>query len=181
MSVRSAILVASEGVEQSELTSPWQALSAAGGTPQLVAPVLGRVQAYHYLDKGDTFPVDVTVDQTSAAEFDLLVLPGGVPNSDDLRLHPDAVALVWDFFAAGKPVATICHGPWMLIEAGVARGRTVTSWPSLRTDLRNAGATWVDEQVRICTDGPNTLITSRMPADLDAFTDAVLNEMSART
>jgi protease I len=181
MSMRTAILVAPEGVEQSELTSPWQALSAAGRAPQLVCTEPGSVQAYRHLDKGDTFPVDITVDQASAADFDLLVLPGGVPHSDALRLNREAVALVRAFFAAGKPVASISHGPWMLIEADVARGRTLTSWASLRTDLRNAGATWVDEQLRVCTEGPNTLITSRMPADLDAFNEAILTEMSART
>lgn len=181
MDVRSAILVAPQGVEQSELTSPLQALTEAGAHPQVVAPLPGTVLAYNYLEPGDTFPVDVTLDEASAADFDLLVLPGGVPNSDALRLHQGAVDFVRAFFAAGKPVAAICHGPWQLVEADAVRGRTVTSWPSLRTDLRNAGATWVDEQVRVCTNGPNTLITSRMPADLDAFNDAVLDEMSART
>lgn len=181
MSVATAILVAPIGVEQSELTSPWEALTAAGRAPHLISPVAGTVQGYHYLDKADTFPVDLAVDQASTADYDLLVLPGGVPNSDALRLYGNAVAFVRSFFDAGKPVAAICHGPWMLVEADVLRGRTLTSWPSLKTDIRNAGGTWVDEQVRVCKEGPNTLITSRMPADVDAFNEAVLNEMSATT
>ncbi|WP_037914717.1 type 1 glutamine amidotransferase domain-containing protein [Actinacidiphila yeochonensis] len=176
-----AFLVAPEGVEQSELTSPWQAVSAVGGDPRLISTAPGSVQAFQNLDKGDTFLVDATVDQASAVDYDLLVLPGGTANPDALRLHAGAVALTREFFAAGKPVAAICHAPWLLIEAGVVRGRTLTSWPSLRTDLGNAGATWVDEEVRVCRAGPNTLITSRKPADLDAFGEAVLTEMSART
>jgi protease I len=179
--VTTAFLVAPEGVEQSELASPWQALSAAAGDPRLVSTRPGSVQAVEHLDKAGTFPVDATVDEASADDYDLLVLPGGVAGPDALRVDGRAVALVREFFAAGKPVAAVCHAPWLLIEAGAVDGRTLTSWPSLRTDLRNAGATWVDEEVRICRAGPNTLITSRKPADLDAFDEAVLSEMGART
>jgi protease I len=177
--VRTAFLMAPEGVEQVELTSPWHALAQTGETPQLLSTAPGTVQAFNHLDKGDTFPVDGTVDQVSPGEFDLLVLPGGVANPDALRLDAGAVAFVRGFFDAGKPVAAICHAPWTLIEADVVRGRTLTSWPSLRTDLRNAGATWVDQQVRTCTAGPNTLITSRKPDDLEAFNEAVLREVGA--
>jgi protease I len=177
--VRTAFLTATEGVEQVELTSPWEALAGAGAQPVLVAPESGMVQAFQHLDKGDTFPVDLVVDEASVDDFDLLVLPGGVANPDALRLDAEAVAFARDFFTTGKPVAAICHAPWTLIEADVVRGRTLTSWPSLRTDLRNAGATWVDEQVAVCGSGPNTLITSRNPGDLDAFNHMVLLETGA--
>ncbi|MFI9357542.1 type 1 glutamine amidotransferase domain-containing protein [Streptomyces lydicus] len=176
--MQAAFLVAPEGTEQVELTKPWQAVTKANGTPKLVSTAAGKIQAFHHLDKADTFPVDLTVDEATEADFDGLVLPGGVANPDALRLDERAVALVRSFFDAGKPVAAICHAPWTLIEAEVVRGRTLTSWPSLRTDLRNAGATWVDEQVKICTAGPNTLITSRKPADLQAFCEAFLAEFS---
>jgi protease I len=174
MSVRTAFLVAPEGVEQIELTSPWQALVAAGETPRLVSPAEGTIQAFNHLDKGDTFPVDLTAGQTSAADFDALVLPGGVANPDALRTDKSAVDFVRGFFDAGKPVAAICHAPWTLIEADTVRGRTLTSWPSLRTDIRNAGGTWVDEEVVVCEAGPNTLVTSRKPDDLKAFNHALL-------
>lgn len=164
-----AFLVASEGIEQVELTEPWKAVRDAGGTPRLVAPEPGEVQAFNHLDKADTFPVDVTTEDADIAEYDGLVLPGGVANPDRLRTLPAAVAFAKGFFEAGKPVAVICHGPWTLVEADVVRGRTVTSWPSLQTDLRNAGAAWVDEEVSVCTAGPNTLISSRKPDDLPAF------------
>ncbi|MEU7003059.1 type 1 glutamine amidotransferase domain-containing protein [Nonomuraea sp. NPDC046570] len=164
-----AFLVAPEGVEQIELTEPWRAVESAGGTPRLVCTEPGRVQAFYHLNKADTFPVDATVDEVSAADFDALVLPGGVANPDLLRTVSEAVAFVSDFHDLGKPVAAICHAPWTLIEADTVRGRTLTSWPSLRTDLRNAGATWVDKEVMVCTNGPNTLVTSRKPDDLKAF------------
>ena len=167
-----AFLVAPEGIEQVELTEPWQAVEAAGDTPRLVSTRSGRVQAFDHLDKADTFPVDQVVGEASVDEFGGLVLPGGVANPDALRMDEQAVAFVRAFFDAGKPVAAICHAPWTLIEADVVGGRTVTSWPSLQTDLRNAGATWVDEQVQVCTSGPNTLITSRKPDDLKAFNAA---------
>ncbi len=176
-----AFLVAPEGVEQVELTDPWQAVSGAGGTPTLVSTKPGRIQAFNHLDKADTFPVDRTVGEVSASDFDALVLPGGVANPDFLRMAPKAVAFVKGFFDAGKPVAAICHAPWTLIEADVVRGRTLTSWPSLRTDVRNAGGTWVDEQVKVCTGGRSTLITSRKPDDLKAFDQALLKEFSKVT
>ncbi len=174
--MRAAFLMATEGVEQVELTSPWQHLSHSGVEPVLVAPESGPVRAFDHLDKADTFPVDVLVGKASVDDFDLLVLPGGVANPDHLRQDPEAVAFARAFFAAGKPVAAICHAPWTLVEADVVRGRTLTSYPSLRTDLRNAGATWVDERVAVCTAGPNTLVTSRNPGDLDAFNRAVVEE-----
>lgn len=171
-----AFLVAPEGIEQVELTEPWQAVIDAGGTPKLVSTESGRVQAFHHLDKADTFPVDQTVDQARVGDFDGLVLPGGVANPDALRMNEKAVAFARGFFDAGKPVAAICHAPWTLIEADVVRDRTLTSWPSLRTDVRNAGGTWVDEQVKVCTGGPNKLITSRKPDDLKAFCDTFVAE-----
>ncbi|MFI5806085.1 type 1 glutamine amidotransferase domain-containing protein [Streptomyces sp. NPDC051561] len=174
--MRIAFLVAPEGIEQVELTEPWAAVGAAGGTPVLVSTESGQVQAFHHLDKADTFPVDQVVGETSVEEYDGLVLPGGVANPDALRLDENAVAFAKSFFDADKPVAAICHAPWTLIEADVLRGRTLTSWPSLRTDIRNAGGTWVDEQVKICNGGPGTLITSRKPDDLKAFCEALVSE-----
>ncbi|MFF3274672.1 type 1 glutamine amidotransferase domain-containing protein [Streptomyces chrestomyceticus] len=174
-----AFLVAPEGIEQVELTEPWQAVIDAGGTPKLVSTESGRVQAFHHLDKADTFPVDQTVDQAQVGDFDGLVLPGGVANPDALRMNEKAVAFARGFFDAGKPVAAICHAPWTLIEADVVRDRTLTSWPSLRTDIRNAGGTWVDEQVKVCTGGPNKLITSRKPDDLKAFCDTFVKEFKS--
>lgn len=170
-----AFLVAPEGVEQVELTEPWQAVKQAGGTPVLVSTRPGHVQAYHHLDKGDAFPVDRTVAEADYSEFAGLVLPGGVVNADHLRTRPEAVAFVKAFFDDGRPVAVICHGAWTLVEADVVRGRTLTSWPSLRTDLRNAGAIWVDEEVRIDDSGPNTLVSSRKPDDLKAFCQAAVD------
>ncbi|WP_440066505.1 type 1 glutamine amidotransferase domain-containing protein [Streptosporangium sp. OZ121] len=173
-----AFLVAPEGIEQVELTEPWQAVKQAGGTPRLVSTEQGQVQGFNHLDRADTFPVDATVEEVSAADFDGLVLPGGVANPDFLRTVPEAVGFAKGFFDAGKPVAAICHAPWTLIEADVVRGRKVTSWPSLRTDLRNAGATWEDHEVVICSSGPNTLITSRKPDDLKAFCQAAMDAFS---
>ncbi len=164
-----AFLVAPEGIEQVELTEPWEAVKEAGGTPRLVSTVSGTVQAFNHLDAADTFPVDDTVESVSVGDFDGLVLPGGVANPDYLRTQETAVAFARSFFDEGKPVAAICHAPWTLIEGGVLAGRTITSWPSLQTDIRNAGGTWVDEEVVECTAGPNSLITSRNPDDLPAF------------
>ncbi|MEU2373613.1 type 1 glutamine amidotransferase domain-containing protein [Streptomyces misionensis] len=173
--MRIAFLVAPEGVEQVELTEPWKAAKDAGHEPVLVSTEAGKVQGFNHLDKADTFDVDEVVGETSANSFGGLVLPGGVANPDFLRLDEKAVAFVKDFFEQGRPVAAICHAPWTLVEADVVRGRVLTSWPSLKTDIRNAGGTWVDEQVKICDHGPNQLVTSRKPDDLKAFCDAFLH------
>jgi protease I len=170
-----AFLCSNEGTEQVELTEPWKAVEEAGATPKLVSLKSGKIQAFNHLDKGDTFDVDLTVDKADVKNFDGLVLPGGVANPDQLRTNQKAVAFAKGFFDAGKPVAVICHGPWTLVEADVVRGRTITSWPSVQTDIRNAGGTWVDEEVRICTGGPNTLVSSRKPDDLKAFCQAVVD------
>ncbi|MGW6270716.1 type 1 glutamine amidotransferase domain-containing protein [Streptomyces sp. NPDC055060] len=176
--MRVAFLMAPEGVEQIELTDPWKAVTDAGGEPVLVSTEEGHVQAFDHLDKADTFPVDKVVQEVSADSFDGLVLPGGVANPDALRLDEKAVSFVRGFFDSGRPVAAICHAPWVLVEAGVVSGRGLTSFPSLRTDIVNAGGSWVDEQVKICHDGPNTLITSRKPDDLKAFCEAILTEFA---
>ena len=170
-----AILVA-DGFEQVELEQPKLALEAAGAETQIVSPAQGEVQGWHHFDEGDRFPVDVPLAQARSMDFDALLLPGGVANPDQLRMQPQAVQFVKDFFAAGKPVAVICHGPWTLIEAGVVRGRTITSWPSLKTDLINAGATWVDQEV--VTD--QGVISSRQPADIPAFNQQMIEEFAAR-
>ncbi|MFF2503811.1 type 1 glutamine amidotransferase domain-containing protein [Streptomyces sp. NPDC058067] len=174
--MRIAFLMAPRGVEQVELTRPWQAVADAGDEPVLVSTRPGRIQAFRHLDRADTFPIDVTVGDTSAASFGGLVLPGGLANPDALRMDERAVSFVRDFFDAGRPVAAICHAPWTLIEAGVVAGRVLTSFPSLRTDIRNAGGTWVDEQVRVCDRGSGKLITSRRPDDLKAFCEAIVTE-----
>lgn len=160
-----AFAVANEGIEQVELTEPWKAVQEAGGRGVLLAPESGTTQAFDHLDKADTFVVDQTFDEADVAAFDALVLPGGVANPDALRTEEKAVAFIKAFVGSGKTVAAICHAPWTLIEADVVRGRKVTSWPSLQTDLRNAGAEWTDEEVVV--DG--NLITSRNPDDLPAF------------
>ncbi len=167
--VRVAFVVANEGIEQIELTEPWKAVREAGGQPELLAPKPGEAQAMNHLDKADRFHVDRTTAEAQVDDFDAVVLPGGVANPDQLRLDEPAVNFVRAMFVAGKPVAAICHGPWTLVEANVVRGRTLTSWPSLETDIVNAGGSWVDEEVHVCTEGPNTLITSRKPDDLKAF------------
>ena len=169
-----AFLVANEGVEQVELTEPWKAVEGVGATPVLVAPEMGEVQAFDHLDKADTFSVDRSVGEVDVEQFDALVLPGGVANPDQLRQDEAAVGFVRDFMSSGKPVAAICHAPWALVEADVLRGRTITSWPSLRTDVRNAGATWVDEEVHV----DEGLVTSRKPDDLPAFCAKLLEEMA---
>ena len=139
----------------------------------------GRVQGREHLERADTFPVDTTLDEVSAADFDALALPGGVANPDFLRMDDRAVAFIRGFFDAGKPVAAICHAPWILVEADAVRGRTLTSWPSLRTDIRNAGGTWVDEEVQVCSGGPNTLVTSRRPDDLKAYCQEIVQAFAA--
>jgi protease I len=170
---RIAFLVAPEGAEQVELTEPWKAVEEAGGAPELISTDSGEIQAFNHLDRADTFPVDRTVSEADASEYDGLVLPGGVANPDFLRADDDAVRFVRDFFEQAKPVGVICHGPWTLIEADVVRGRTITSWPTLKTDLRNAGANWVDEEVVV----DQGLVSSRKPDDLPAFCSKVVEEI----
>ena len=170
---RIAFLVAPEGAEQVELTEPWKAVEDEGGEPELISTESGEIQAFNHLDKADTFPVDRTVSDADASGYDGLVLPGGVANPDFLRMDEDAVQFVRDFFEQAKPVAVICHGPWTLVEADVVRGRTLTSWPSVRTDIVNAGGEWVDEEVHV--DGG--LVTSRKPDDLPAFCDKLVEEI----
>jgi protease I len=177
--MRIAFLTAPEGVEEIELTEPWKAAKSAGHEPVLVSTKAGEIQAFQHLDKSDTYPVDEVVGETSADSFGGLVLPGGVANPDMLRTDEKAVSFVADFFAQGRPVAAICHAPWTLVEADVVRGRVLTSWPSLKTDIQNAGGTWVDEQVKICDHGPNKLVTSRKPDDLKAFCEAFLDVFAA--
>ncbi len=177
---RIAFLVAPEGVEEVELTEPWRAVAKAGGCPALVSTTTGPVQAFNHLDRGDEFDVDRVVADVSADDFDALVLPGGVANPDQLRTDDRAVAFVRGFFDAGKPVAVICHGPWTLVEAGVLAGRRLTSWPSLRTDIVNAGGEWVDEQLVRCEGAPSVLLSSRKPDDLPAFCDALVTELASR-
>jgi len=169
-----AFLVAAEGIEQVELTEPWKAVEEAGGTPKLISPEPGEVQAFHHLDKADTFEVDVPVGDADPGTFEALVLPGGVANPDALRTDEAAVSFVRAFVESGKPVAAICHAAWSLVEAGVLEGRTLTSWPSLQTDVRNAGGTWVDEEVVV--DG--NLISSRKPDDLKAFNAKLLEALA---
>lgn len=173
MAKKIAFLVAAEGIEQQELTDPWKAVTDAGHEAVLISPESGTVQMFNHLDKADTKDVDVTVGDANADDYDALVLPGGVANPDALRTDKGAVAFVRDFVASGKPVAAICHAPWVLIEANVVRDRRLASWPSLQTDIRNAGGEWVDE--RSVVDG--NLITSRNPADLPAFNSALLDAL----
>ena len=170
---RVAILV-DDGFEQSELTSPKEALERARATPQVVSPKAGKVKGWKHTDWGEEIPVDATLDEVNADDFDALVLPGGVMNPDRLRINPRAVAFVRSFVDAGKPIAAICHGPWTLIQAGGVQGRTVTSWPSLETDLCNAGAKWVDREVVV----DRGLVTSRKPDDLEAFNRKMLEEIA---
>jgi protease I len=170
---RIAFLTANEGVEQVELTEPLESVREAGADAVILAPESGEVQAFNHLDKGDVFEAEA-VGNADPAEFDGLVLPGGVANPDQLRTEAEALEFARAIFEAGKPVGVICHGPWTLIEAGLARGRTLTSWPSLRTDLRNAGAEWVDEEVHV----DRGLVSSRKPDDLPAFTAKIVEEFA---
>jgi protease I len=166
--------LATDMVEQVELTEPWKAVEEAGGTPELISLEEGEIQGFDHYDKADTFPVDRVVSAVSADDYDGLVLPGGVGNPDTLRMDEDAVRFARTFVEAGKPVAVICHGPWTLVEAGVVRDRTLTSFPSVRTDIENAGGSWVDEEV-VVDDG---LISSRNPDDLPAFCRTLVEEFS---
>jgi protease I len=169
-----AVLVANEGVEQIEMTEPIDALREAGATVELIAPEKGEIQAFNHLDKADVFEADHAVGEVKAEAYDALVLPGGVANPDQLRTIEDATSFAHAFFEQGKPVGAICHAPWTLIDAQVLVGRTMTSWPSLRTDLENAGAHWVDEEVHV-DDG---LVTSRKPDDLPAFNAKIIEEFA---
>lgn len=177
LSGKSVAILASEGVEQAELTGPWDALREAGASVHLISDG-AKVQGFNHLDKADAFGADRTIDEVDPASYDALVLPGGVANPDHLRTVPRAVSFARAFVEAGKPVAAICHAPWLLVEAGAVSGRRLASWPSLQTDLANAGATWVDEQVVVDRDGPGPLITSRNPDDIGAFAEAVVQELA---
>jgi protease I len=170
---RKVAFLAADGVEQVELTEPWKAVEEEGGTPELISIEDGEIQGFEHLDKGDTFAVDRSASTADPGDYDGLVLPGGVANPDFLRTDEDAVRFVRAFFEAGKPVAAICHAPWTLVEADVVRGRTLTSWPSLKTDIRNAGGEWVDEEVHVDAG----LVTSRKPDDLPAFSDKLVEEI----
>jgi protease I len=166
--------LATDGVEQVELTEPWEALKKEDATVELVSPKPDEIQGVNHMDKGDTFQIDRRLSEVTSSDYDALVIPGGVANPDFMRLEDDAVKFVRSFFDEGKPVAAICHGPWMLVEADVVRGRTLTSWPSLKTDIRNAGGTWVDEKVH----EDSGLITSRKPDDLPAFCSKAVQEFA---
>jgi protease I len=167
-------ILATDGFEQVELTEPRKALDQTGATTHVVSIKSGEIRGWKFTEWGDKVKVDRTVDQVKASEYDALVLPGGVINPDHLRTEPKAVNFVREFAQSGKPVAAICHGPWTLVEAGVVRGKKLTSWPSLKTDLKNAGANWVDEQVVL--DG--NLITSRKPDDLSVFSQKIIEEIA---
>ena len=164
--------LATDGVEQVELTEPWQAVKDAGAEVELLSLETGEIQGVNHMEKGDMFPVDKRVSDADPTDYDGLVLPGGVKNPDTLRTDEDAVSFVRAFFEQGKPVGAICHGPWVLVEADVVKGRTITSWPSLQTDIRNAGGTWVDEEVHVDAG----LVTSRKPDDLPAFNEKIVEE-----
>lgn len=166
--------LATDGVEQSELEQPWNEIQKAGAAVELLSVHAGSIQAFKHLDKGDTFEVDGLVGEADVSDYDGLVLPGGVVNPDTLRANDKAVSFVRQFFEQAKPVAAICHGPWTLVEADVVRGRTVTSWPSLKTDIRNAGGLWVDEEVHV----DQGLVTSRKPDDLPAFCAKAIEEFA---
>jgi protease I len=167
-----AFLLAQEGVEEVELTKPWEAVEQAGATPELIAPEEGSIQAFNHLDKGSTFTVDRTLADAQPGDYDGVVLPGGVANPDQLRTEEKAVSFLQQFFSEGKPVGVICHGPWTLVEADLVRDRTLTSWPSLKSDIRNAGGKWVDEEVVV----DKGLVSSRNPDDLPAFCAKIVEE-----
>jgi deglycase len=172
---RKIAFIAADGVEQVELTEPWEAVKAEGGQPELLSVEGGEIQGFNHLDKADTFKVDHTVSEVDPSDYDGLVLPGGVANPDFLRMSEDVVSFVRGFVDGDKPTGVICHGPWTLVEADVVKGKTLTSWPSLQTDIRNAGGNWVDEEVHV--DG--NLITSRKPDDLPAFNKAIVEAFAA--
>ena len=169
-----AFLVAQEGVEEVELTKPWEAVKKAGATPVLIAPDAGEVQAFKHLDKSATYPVDKSLQDARPVDYDGVVLPGGVANPDELRTEERAVSFLREIFSEGKPVGVICHGPWTLVEADLVRDRRITSWPSLKTDIRNAGGDWVDEEVVV----DQGLVSSRKPDDLPAFCAKIVEEFA---
>lgn len=174
-----AFLLDNSGVEQVELTTPWQAFRDVGAQTTLIAPGMGTVQAFkNDVEKADTFNAEIRVSVAQVDDYDALVLPGGTTNADSLRMDADAVAFVTAFAQSGKAIAAICHGPWVLVEADVVRGKTLTSYPSLQTDVRNAGGTWVDEESVTCQDRGFTLVTSRNPDDLGAFVEAATSAFS---
>lgn len=173
---RKVAILATHGVEQIEMTEPWKALESAGAEVHLVSLEAGSIQGFNHLDKGDTFEVRLTVDQAKVADYVALVLPGGVANPDALRGNARAVEFVREFMELDKPVAAICHAPWLLVEADAVRGRTLTSWPTLKTDIRNAGGEWVDKAVQV----DQRLVTSRKPEDLPQFCQRLLTEFSGR-
>jgi protease I len=169
-----AFLTAQEGIEEVELTEPWKAVKDAGATPKLIAPESGEIQAFNHLDKSSTYSVDQSLEDADPGDYDALVLPGGVANPDQLRTDERALQFVQQIFAAGKPVGVICHGPWTLVEADLVRGRKLTSWPSLQTDIRNGGGEWVDEEVVV----DQGLVSSRKPDDLPAFCAKIVEEFA---
>jgi protease I len=173
-----AFLIAPEGAEQSETLRPWEAVAMAGGRAHLICPRDGEAQLFEHLDRGRRMPVDRMLADADPADYDALVLPGGVANPDMLRTDAQAVAFAKAFFEAGRPVAAICHAPWLLVEAGLVDHRTLTSWPSLRTDIANAGGEWRDAPVVVCEDGPNVLVTSRKPQDLAVFCEAMVERFA---
>jgi protease I len=172
-------ILATDGVEQVELTEPRRALDDAGATTELVSLEKGEIQGFDHLDHGDRFTVDRTLDEVSADDYDGLLIPGGVANGDFLRASDAAVAFTTAFAEAHKPIAAICHAPWVLVEAGIVKGRTITSFPSLATDVRNAGGRWVDEEVHVERTSPSTLVTSRKPDDIPAFSAKAIEEFAA--
>lgn len=174
LSNKTIAILATDGFEQVELTRPRAAIEEAGATVHIVSLESGNIQGFHHMEKGDSFEVDRTLDEVTADDYDGLLLPGGVHNPDTLRAEEAAVDFVREFFEQQKPVAAICHGPWTLVEAGVVEGRTLTSWPSLQTDIVNAGGEWVDEEVVV----DNGLVTSRKPDDLDAFCAKAVEEFA---
>lgn len=174
LSGKKIAVLATDGFEQVELTVPWEAIKKAGGEPILVSLKAGQIQGMNHFDKGDMFDVDQTVQDSSVDDFDGLLLPGGLANPDSLRMDKHAVEFVREFVEAQKPIAAICHGPWTLVEADAVRGRTLTSWPSVKTDIENAGGTWVDEECHV----DNGLVTSRKPADLAAFCAKAVEEFA---
>ncbi len=167
-------IVATDGFEQAELVEPKQALEQAGAQTHIISLKPGQIQGWNHFDKADYFNVDVTIDQVNSQDYDGLLLPGGVANPDQLRTHELVIRFIRSFFETNKPVAAICHGPWTLIEAGAVKGRTLTSWPSLKTDLQNAGANWVDQEVVV----DNGLVTSRKPQDIPAFNRKAIAEFA---